>query len=112
MRLLDIMSRADVMIVIDTLCNGCRPGTLTKLTSSEIQDRVAAKNSLHQVSFLETIAYANFLGCLPETILIGCEPKDLSAWGMELTSEVAEALPDIIRMVLEEIEKAGSYNFV
>ena len=32
---------------------------------------------------------------------------DLSAWGMELTPEVAEALPDMIRMVIEEIEKAG-----
>lgn len=107
MRLLDAISKADFMIVIDTLCNNEPPGTITRLTRDELQDRVAAKNSLHQVSFLETIAYANFLGILPETVLIGCEPADLSAWGTELTSVVNAARPLMVKKVLAEISTAG-----
>ncbi|WP_136798936.1 MULTISPECIES: HyaD/HybD family hydrogenase maturation endopeptidase [Desulfosediminicola] len=106
-RLLDAMGRADYMIVADTLCSGKAPGTITRLTGSELRGRVAAKNSQHQVSFLETIAYADFLGMLPETVMIGCEPKDLSAWGTELTEEVAAARPQMIARVIDEIRAAG-----
>ncbi|MDJ0624537.1 MAG: HyaD/HybD family hydrogenase maturation endopeptidase [Desulfocapsaceae bacterium] len=107
MRLLDTISQADFMVVADTLCSGKAPGTLSRLTGEEIRDRVAAKNSLHQVSFLETIAYANFLGVLPETVLIGCEPENLSAWGTEVTPTVAAARPEMTQMVLKEVENAG-----
>jgi len=107
MRLLNAIGQADYMIVADTLCSGKAPGTVSRLTGSELKGRVAAKNSQHQVSFLETIAYADFLGMLPETVMIGCEPKDLSAWGTELSLEVAEARPLMLEKVLEEIRLAG-----
>lgn len=107
MRLLDAMGKADYMIVADTLCSGKAPGTISRLSGDELRGRVAAKNSQHQVSFLETIAYADFLGMLPETVMIGCEPKDLSAWGTELSPEVVTARPLMTEKVLEEIRLAG-----
>ena len=107
MRLLGAISEADYMIVADTLCSNKPAGTLSRLTGDELKDRVAAKNSMHQVSFLETIAYANFLGILPETVLIGCEPKDLSPWGIELTPPVSTARPLMVKKLLKEIQQAG-----
>lgn len=107
MRLLDAISKADCVIIADTLCGNAPPGTLFRLTNEDLQSRVAAKNSLHQVSFLETLAYASFLGMLPETVLIGCEPEDLSAWGMELSTAVAAVKSEMISMILREIQAAG-----
>lgn len=107
MRLLDALSRADIMIVADTLNSKNPPGTLSRLTRQELQDRVAAKNSMHQVSFLETIAYAEFLGILPEVVLVGCQPENLSAWGIELSAAVAAAKPEMMMMVVDEIRQAG-----
>jgi len=107
MRLLDAMDKADYMIVIDTLCSGKAPGTISRLSGEKLRGRVAAKNSQHQVSFLETIAYADFLGMLPETVMIGCEPKDLSAWGTELSPEVVAVKPLMVANVLDEIRLAG-----
>lgn len=106
MRLLGAMSQAEHMIVADTLSANSAPGTLHRLSRSELHNRVSAKNSMHQVSFLETLAYANFLGILPETILIGCQPEDLSAWGMELSAPVAAAKPKMVKLVLQEIQAA------
>lgn len=107
MRLLDAIGKADVMIVADTLSTKGKPGTIHRLAMDELKNRVAAKNSLHQVSFLETLAYAEFLGILPETVLIGCEPENLSAWGTDLSQPVAQAKPYMIEMVLSEVERAG-----
>ena len=79
MRLLGAIEQADFMFVADTLCSGKEPGSLSRLTRDELKSRIVAKNSMHQVSFLETIAYVEFLRILPETVMIGCEPKNLSA---------------------------------
>lgn len=107
MRLLDALSKADFMIVVDTLCSDSPAGTITRLIGSQLKDRVAAKNSMHQVSFLETIAYANFLGFLPETVLVGCVPENLTAWGTELSPPVKRARPLMVQRVVEEIRAAG-----
>jgi hydrogenase maturation protease len=107
MRLLGAIDQADFMVVVDTLCCDSPAGTISRLTEGALKDRVAAKNSMHQVSFLETIAYANFLGFLPETVLIGCEPENLSAWGTELSPPVKRARPLMVQRVLEEICAAG-----
>lgn len=107
MRLIDSISRADMMIVADTLCSGKKPGTITRLTGKEITDRIAAKNSMHQVSFQETLTYADLLDCLPETVLIGCEPEDLSSWGMNLSPQVEAVRRKMIRMLIQEIEIHG-----
>ena len=106
-RLLDAISKADFMIVVDAFCDNKAPGQLSRLGRSELMDRVASKNSLHQVSFLETMAYAEILGVLPDVVLIGCEPENLEPWGTGLSATVEAAKPGMITMIAAEIRNAG-----
>ena len=107
MRLLDHIEQADYLIVADTFCSNKPPGTLTRLSMAELESQVAAKNSMHQVSFLDTLSHARLLGILPETILVGCEPENLNPWGEDLTPSVEAAKPKMVKMIIREIRKAG-----
>lgn len=105
--LLDPISNADFLIVVDAVQNGAPPGTLYRLDAGELAKRVTFKNSLHQLDLVETLAYAEILEARPEAIIIGVEPADISPWGTELTETVAALLPEMCKRVLREIEAAG-----
>lgn len=107
MRLLGYIEEADYMIVADTFCDNKPPGTLTRISMDELNKKVAAKNSMHQVSFLDTLSHARLLGVLPRTVLVGCEPENIQPWGSELTAPVAAAKPKMVKMIIQEIRKAG-----
>ncbi len=107
LRLLDPISQADRVIVIDAVQNGGPPGTVYRLPAEALNKKVTFKNSIHQLDLLETLAYADLMGHRPETIIIGMEPEDISPWGTELTETVARRLPELEREVLEEIQRAG-----
>ncbi|MDY6908404.1 MAG: HyaD/HybD family hydrogenase maturation endopeptidase [Thermodesulfobacteriota bacterium] len=107
LRLLDPICEAQYVIVVDAVQNGRPPGTVYRLDAEELNRRVAFKNSIHQLDLLETLAYAEILGKRPAVVVVGVEPGDLSPWGTELTGAVASKVPELIRCVLDEIEKAG-----
>ena len=112
LRLLDPISRADHLIVVDAVQNGQPPGTLYQLPVDELEKRVTFKNSLHQLDLVETLAYAEVLRDRPTAVIIGIEPADISPWGMELSQAVHSQMEDMCTMVLKEIELAGgSYTF-
>ncbi|SHG24791.1 hydrogenase maturation protease [Desulfacinum infernum DSM 9756] len=107
LRLLDPITQADHVIVIDAVQNGGVPGTVYRLPAEALNKRVTFKNSIHQLDLLETLAYAEVLGHRPSAVIVGVEPQDISPWGTELTDGVAAAVPELERLVLEEIRKAG-----
>jgi hydrogenase maturation protease len=107
LRLLDPISNADYVIVVDAVQNAQPPGTLYRLPADDLAKRVTFKNSLHQLDLVETLAYAEILGNRPEAVIIGIEPADISPWGTELTEPIAALLPEMCSRVLKEIESAG-----
>jgi hydrogenase maturation protease len=60
--------------------------------------------SLHQISLLDALSIAQRLNCAPkEVVVIGVEPGEID-YGLELTYEVKQKIPEIIDAVLKEIE--------
>ena len=53
--LLGIMSEAHHLIVVDVIRNQGAPGDLYRLEGDAIPERIRAKNSLHQIDFLEAL---------------------------------------------------------
>jgi hydrogenase maturation protease len=105
--LLGVISAADHLIVVDAVKNGGRPGDLHRLEGKEIPKRILAKNSLHQVDLLEALTLCQALDKVPETVILGVEPKDIESVGLELTPVVQEKLDNLIDMVLEELDRLG-----
>jgi hydrogenase maturation protease len=106
-RLLDDITAADHLIVVDAVRNKQPPGTLYRLLAEELKLCVSFKNSLHQTGLLETLAYAEMLEQRPTTVVVGIEPEDITPWGTELTPTVMARVKDLLGKVIEEIQLAG-----
>ena len=105
--LLGTIANVNYLIVVDVVRNAGHPGSLYRLTGKEIPKRILAKNSLHDVDFLEALTLCQALDGVPETVILGVEPADIESVGIELTPLIQEKVDPLIKMVLEELETLG-----
>jgi hydrogenase maturation protease len=105
--LLGIMSAADQLIVVDVIRNKGVPGDLYRLEGDAIPERIRAKNSLHQIDFLEALTLCQAMDKVPVTVIIGVEPEDINTLGTALTETTQNRMEDVIRMVLGELARLG-----
>lgn len=109
--LLGVISKPDHLIVVDAIRNKGKPGDLYRLAGEQIPERIRAKNSLHQVDFLEALTLCQALDKVPETVILGIEPEDIETLSTELTPTTQSKVDAVIEMVLGEIERlGGSYQ--
>ncbi|MFP3980329.1 MAG: HyaD/HybD family hydrogenase maturation endopeptidase [Desulfobacterales bacterium] len=107
LNLLSVMAEADHLIVIDAIRNQGSPGDLFRLTGDAVPERIRAKNSLHQVDFLETFTLCQVMEKVPETVILGVEPKDIDSLSVDLTDVVCRQIDPVIDMVLAELDYLG-----
>ena len=105
--LLGVISKPKHLIVVDTMRNKGKPGDLYRLEGDAIPERIRAKNSLHQVDFLEALTLCQALDNVPQTVIIGGEPEDIQTLSLVLTPTVQAQIGPVIRMVLSELERLG-----
>jgi hydrogenase maturation protease len=102
--LVNVITEADRMILIDAVKGGGQPGSIYRF---EIEDCPPYpdifKTSVHQISILEVINLSSLIGSTPRTTIIGIEPACMEM-GMELSPAVAAKVPRIIEMIKEEVE--------
>jgi len=108
LNLLGILAETDRLIVVDAVKNKSRPGTFIRLEGEEIPARIRAKNSLHQVDFLEALTLCQALDNVPQTVILGVEPQDIETLRDELTPLIQGAIDPMIEMVLQEIVRQGA----
>ena len=105
--LLGVISKPKHLIVVDAIRNKGQPGDVYRLKGDDIPERIRAKNSLHQVDFLEALTLCQALDHVPETVIVGVEPEDIETLSMELTPIAQSKVDTMIDMVLEEIKRVG-----
>lgn len=105
--LLGVISQADQLIVVDAIRNKGNTGDLYRLEGDAIPERIRAKNSLHQVDFLEALTLCQVLDKVPETVIVGVEPEDIETLGIELTPAIQKKVDPVIDMVLSELDRLG-----
>jgi hydrogenase maturation protease len=109
--LLGVISKPDHLIVVDAIRNKGKPGDLYRLEGAAIPERIRAKNSLHQVDFLEALTLCQTLDKVPETVILGIEPEDIETLSTELTATAQAKVDTIIEKVLGEVKRlGGSYR--
>jgi hydrogenase maturation protease len=107
MNLLGVISEADQLIVVDAIRNKCAAGSLYRLEGDAIPERIRAKNSLHQIDFLEALTLCQALDKVPETVIIGVEPEDIETLSIELSETIKAKIDPTINMVLKELTQHG-----
>jgi hydrogenase maturation protease len=109
--LLGVISKPKHLIVVDAIRNKGKPGDLYRLEGDAIPERIRAKNSLHQVDFLEALTLCQALDHVPKTVIIGVEPQDIETQSLDLTPPIQAKVEPVIEMVLTELERlGGSYK--
>ena len=105
--LLGVISKPNHLVVVDAIRNRGNPGDLYRLEGDAIPERIRAKNSLHQVDFLEALTLCQVFDKVPQTVIIGVEPEDYQTLSLVLTPTVHARIEPVIRMVLDELTRLG-----
>lgn len=105
--MLDAFLRHDRIIMVDALRGGHQPGTVYVLTPQDLTARGRFEVSLHDVQVLELVELSARLGTAPEVVIVGVEPADVSL-DLELSTELAERLPHVLRVVQDLTERQGA----
>ncbi|MDP3048814.1 MAG: HyaD/HybD family hydrogenase maturation endopeptidase [Thermodesulfovibrionales bacterium] len=108
--LLNIITEADRLIVIDAVKGGATPGSIYRFDINDVRNCPSGfKTSVHQIGILEVIDLSGLIGKTPHTTVIGVEPKSLKM-SMELSPEIKAKIPKIIELVLDELKSSVCNN--
>ena len=100
-----LLQEVDKLIVIDAATMDGEPGTIYRLRPEDLNQQIGGINSVHQVSFTHSLQIMDYLGSKPKNIVIfGIETKEIT-WGLEPSVELSEKIPEIMKLVLEEVRE-------
>lgn len=103
-RLINVITEADRLIVVDAVKGGGAPGSIYRFDINEVQNCPSGfKTSVHQIGILEVINLSGLIGKTPQTTVIGIEPESLEM-GMELSPEIKSKIPRIIELIWDELK--------
>jgi hydrogenase maturation protease len=95
----------DKLIIVDAVQTGDRPGTAYRFSSDDLDMDSMLPVSAHDIGMLDSLKTMALFHKQPKsTVIIGIEPKTID-FGLELSPEIEDKLPEIINLVLKEIEE-------
>jgi hydrogenase maturation protease len=103
--LLDEICSCEHLIVIDAIKLTDIPGSIYRFTREELLTRLPPATSAHEVAFPDVLFKAELLGELPEVIFLCIIPEQYEEMCMEMTPLMKERLPDVERLLLEELAR-------
>ena len=105
--LVDFIEGRRKLIVVDAVNADEKPGSIFRLTEENLDIKPKAIMSFHDIDFLDALHMSQVMNSKPEeVVVIGIQPKDMSG-GLELSPEIEERIPDIIKLVMKELNSNG-----
>ena len=104
--ILQLIEGAEKLVIVDAVKGGGMPGQIYRFRPEDItldQKRVV---SLHDMSLVDGLQLMQLWHNTGDTVIIGVEPRELS-WGLELSPELQEKMPQIIDAVLGELNNTN-----
>ncbi|MBF0303094.1 MAG: HyaD/HybD family hydrogenase maturation endopeptidase [Desulfamplus sp.] len=92
------------ILVLDIVKGGQKPGTIYRLTESDLRQNQKQTLSLHDIDLLDSLSMAKMAGKNPELHVLGIEPETIN-WSMELTPTLAKLFPNYVELARQEIIK-------
>lgn len=106
-QLMDLICQTEHLIVVDTVKTDDAPGSIYKFQPDAIPTSITYNLSAHEVEFLDILLKADMIGEAPKTIIIAIAPQDILHTDMEMTPLMAESLPKVEKIVIDEIKDLG-----
>ena len=107
----DLLGGTDLLVLVDALPRGVKPGTVTLVEVVGDEDVPAGTVDSHAMDPATVFASLRGLGgTVPPTLVVGCEPADVSE-GMGLSPAVEAAVEPAVERILallaEHVAGAG-----
>ena len=102
---IDEIGDVERLIIVDAIRGEGDPGAVYRLSPEQVQAQ--KPSSVHELTVMDMLWAMDILGSVPDVTIIGIEPKEID-WGLELSPELANKLPQIAEVVLEEIRQGIS----
>jgi hydrogenase maturation protease len=107
MEMLEDLSNADHIIIIDAVRSGQAPASIVKLVGEQVPVFFKTKLSPHQIGLSDVLATLVLTGEQPGGVtVIGVEPVSLET-GMVLSPQVDVVLPEVVDMVVALLRQMG-----
>ena len=103
---LQLLENADKVVIVDAVKGGGMPGQIYRFGPGDValdQKRVL---SLHDMGLIDSLKLTQLWHNIGETVIIGVEPRELG-WGLELSPELQQKMPQIIDAVLGELNNTN-----
>ena len=107
MEMLEDLSNADHIIIIDAVRGGKAPASIIRLADEQVPVFFKTKLSPHQIGLSDVLATLAFIGEQPGGVtVIGVEPVSLET-SMSLSPQVEARLPELMELVVTELRELG-----
>jgi len=110
LRLLELILGYDKVILLDAIRTEVgQPGQIHRLSPEQFRGNLRAA-SPHDVTLTTALELGQRLGKdIPkEIVILAVEAADTETFGEELTPAVAAAVPEVVTLVLEELDSPGN----
>ncbi len=100
---LHLLDGADRLVIIDAVEGGGEPGTIYRFRAGDVEQEGKCVLSMHEMGLLDDLEMMELMdGKRRDAIIIGVEPKEMGV-GLELSSQLEQKIPQIVKLVLDEI---------
>jgi hydrogenase maturation protease len=101
-----LLGDADKLVIVDAVKGGGMPGQIYRFRPEDITLEQKPVLSLHDMSLIDSLRLMQLWDNTGETVIIGIEPRELG-WGLELSPELQEKMPQIIDAILGELNNTN-----
>jgi hydrogenase maturation protease len=107
MEMLEDLSNADHIIIIDAVRSGKAPATVVRLADEQVPQFFRTKLSPHQIGLADVLATLALMGQQPGGVtVIGVEPVSLET-SLSLSPQVEARLPELMDLLVTELHELG-----
>ena len=100
--MLQLLEDTDKLVIVDAVKGGGVPGEIYHLHLEDITLEHKPFLSLHDMGLADSLKLMQLWHKIGEAVIIGVEPKEIN-WGLELSPELQEQMPQIIDAILSEL---------
>jgi len=104
--ILESITGADKAVLVDAVVGGSTPGTVHRLSLDDIQAERCKIRSLHEIDLVDLLKIGRLTR--PESfpkklVILGIEVADTRRYRQGLSNAVSDAIPRIVKTVLNEV---------
>jgi len=106
---LQFVEDTDKLVIVDAVKGGGTPGQIYRFHLEDISLEQKSFLSLHDLGLVDNLTLMQLWHDISEAVIIGVEPKEIN-WGLELSPELQDKMPQIIDTILSELNTSSNLS--